>query len=201
MTVQTAIRHKRGGLYLRGFRPRRGRRASLHAHRDADGQHAVLQHDAQSAAAAYRPAFLRAGDRMGPAADELAVHARPDDRHVGQRPHRRHHDRQSRHVRGEISASAVRRRHRARHDRNHRQARIEIAAPAPASSSFITAPTTRTTSSSPNAAARLLCACGRSDAQGGRRQAFRSCGPNNTVGRELTKAAFCPTARVIELPL
>src|SRR5579863_7900411 len=34
---------------------------------------------------------------------------------------------------------------------------------APASSNFITAPTTRTTSWSPNAAARLLFACGRSD--------------------------------------
>ena len=47
--------------------------------------------------------FCETGNRMGPAADELAVHARADDRHFGQRPHGRHHDRQSRHGRGEIS--------------------------------------------------------------------------------------------------
>jgi acyl dehydratase len=34
--------------------------------------------------AAHRRAFLRDRDRMGPAADELAVHARPHDRHFGQ---------------------------------------------------------------------------------------------------------------------
>ena len=39
----------------------------------------------------------------------------------------------------------------------------DVAFPAPVSSNFITAPTTRTISSSPNAAARLSCACGRSD--------------------------------------
>ena len=41
--------------------------------------------------------FCETGDRMGPAADELAVHAWADDRHLGQRPHGRHHHRQSRH--------------------------------------------------------------------------------------------------------
>ena len=113
---------------FRRFRGRAPLRAPAAPHRDADGQHAVLQHDAQSAAAAHRPAFLRAGDRMGPAADELAVHARPDDRHPGHRHDGRHHHRQSRHDRGEIPASAVRGRHRALHHRGHRQARIELAA-------------------------------------------------------------------------
>ncbi len=68
---------------FRGFRSRPDLRASLLPHGHADGQHAVLQHDAEPAAAAYRSAFLRNRDRMGPAADEFAVHARPDDRHVG----------------------------------------------------------------------------------------------------------------------
>ena len=36
-------------------------------------------------------------ERMGQAAGQLAVHARPDDRHFGQRHHRRHDGRQSRH--------------------------------------------------------------------------------------------------------
>ncbi len=69
---------------LRRFRGRPPLRASAHPNGDADGQHVVLQHDPQSAAAAHRPALLRAGDRMGPAADELPVHARPHDRHHGQ---------------------------------------------------------------------------------------------------------------------
>src|SRR5215212_3416419 len=73
-------------------------RAPAAAHGHADGQHAVLQHDAESAAAAYRPALLRAGNRMGSAADELAVYAGFDDRDFRERPHRRHHHRQSRHV-------------------------------------------------------------------------------------------------------
>src|ERR1700693_5822040 len=60
---------------LRGLRPRRGVRASAHPHGDPDGQHAVLQHDAQSAAAPYRPAFLRARDRMGSAPDEFSVYS------------------------------------------------------------------------------------------------------------------------------
>src|SRR6476659_8666138 len=40
---------------FRGFRGRPNLRASLHPYGDADGQHVVLQHDAQSAAAAHRP--------------------------------------------------------------------------------------------------------------------------------------------------
>ena len=96
-------------------------------HRDADGQHAVLQHDAQPAAAAYRCAFLRHRDRMGKAADELALHTRADDRHLGQRHHRRHHHRQSRHDRRDVSPSALRGRHHARRHRNRGEARIEIA--------------------------------------------------------------------------
>ena len=108
----TAQRHKRGGIFFDDFVAGEVFEHRYYPHRDADGQHAVLQHDAQSAAAPHRPAFLRAGDRMGPAADELAVHARPDDRHLGHRHHRRHHHRQSRHDRGEIPPSAVRGRHR-----------------------------------------------------------------------------------------
>ena len=76
----TTLRHKRGGLYFDVLRRRPALRAPAHAHGHADGQHVVFQHDAQSATAAYRPSFLRAGDRVGPAADELAVHARADDR-------------------------------------------------------------------------------------------------------------------------
>src|SRR5262249_48875984 len=46
---------------FRGFPAGPSVRASPHPHGDADGQHVVLQHDAQSAAAAHRPALLRAG--------------------------------------------------------------------------------------------------------------------------------------------
>ncbi len=77
-------RHKRGGIYFDDFEVGNLYEHPLHPHRHADGQHVVLQHDAQPAAAAHRPPLLRAGDRVGPAADELAVHARPDDRHHGQ---------------------------------------------------------------------------------------------------------------------
>ena len=156
-------RHPRGGIYFDDFVVGHALRASAAPHRDADGQHAVLQHDAQSAAAAHRPAFLRAGDRMGPAADELAVHARPDDRHPGLRHDGRHHHRQSRHDRREIPAPAVRGRHRALHHRGPRQARIRTRGRAPGSSSSSTAPTTRTTSWSPSATARSSCGCGRAD--------------------------------------
>src|SRR5512139_609553 len=62
-----------GRALFRGLRGRQALRAPLHPHRDADGQHVVLQHDAQSAAAAHRPPLLRDRDGMGPAADELAV--------------------------------------------------------------------------------------------------------------------------------
>src|ERR1043165_4620574 len=65
---------------LRGFRGRPPLSAHAAAHRDADGQHVVLQHDAQPAAAAHRPRVLREGDRLGPAADEFAVHARSHGR-------------------------------------------------------------------------------------------------------------------------
>src|SRR5436309_12248491 len=112
---------------FRGFPAGPGVRASPHPHGDADGQHAVLQHDAQPAAAPHRPAFLRAGDRMGQAADELAVHARADDRHLRQRPHGRDHDRQPGNDRGQVSASAVRGRHRALYHRGAGQTGIEFA--------------------------------------------------------------------------
>ena len=65
---------------------------------------------------------------MGQAADELALHARPDDRHLGQRHDGRHHHRQSRHDRREVSRSALRGRHRERRRPRCRQARIEVAA-------------------------------------------------------------------------
>src|SRR5262249_17637548 len=96
-------------------------------HRDADGQHVVLQHDAEPSAAAHRPAFLRAGNRMGAGADELAVHARADDRDFRFRPDGRHHHRQSRDGGGEIPTPAVRGRHRPLHDRGPWQARIQFA--------------------------------------------------------------------------
>src|SRR5262249_31319283 len=76
---------------LRGLRARRGVPAQAHPHGHADGQHAVLEHDAEPAAAPHRPALLRAGDRVGQAADELAVHTGADDRHFGQRSDRRDH--------------------------------------------------------------------------------------------------------------
>src|SRR5262249_53481402 len=43
---------------FRGLRGRQDLRAPLYADGHADGQHAVLEHDAQSAAAAHRPPFL-----------------------------------------------------------------------------------------------------------------------------------------------
>src|ERR1700737_2538404 len=79
---------------FRGFQGGRNHRAPAHPHGDRNGQHAVLEHDAQPAAAAHRPAFLP-GDRVETAADELALHARADDRDFRQRHHRRHDDRQS----------------------------------------------------------------------------------------------------------
>ena len=51
------------------------------------------------------------------AAGQLAVHARPDDRHFRQRYDDRHHHRQSRHDRCEISQARVPRRYPARDDR------------------------------------------------------------------------------------
>src|SRR5436190_3136191 len=112
---------------LRGFPAGPRLRASTDTDRHPDGQHVVLQHDAQSAAAPYRPAFLRAGNRMGQAADELAVHAGADDRHLGQRSDGRHHDRQSGDDGSQVSASVVRRRYRPLHDRGAGKARIELA--------------------------------------------------------------------------
>src|SRR5271165_1327490 len=112
---------------FRGFRDWPPVRASTDAHGDADGQHVVLEHDAQSATAAYRSPFLRAGDRVGPTPDELAVHARADDRHHGHPPFGRHHHRQSRHDRGQIPAPAVRGRYRPLHERGHQQTRVDLA--------------------------------------------------------------------------
>ena len=114
------------------------------------------------AAPAHRSAFF-GRNRMGPAADELAVHARPDDRHLGQRPDARHHHRQSRHDRRQISrrrcSRATRSMSRPKLSASARAAR----APMPASSSSTTAPTSRTARWSRNAAARPSCASGRSD--------------------------------------
>jgi len=149
MGMETATRHKRGGLYFEDLVPN-----ELVEHRytrtvtQMDNM-LFSQHDAEPAAAPYRPAFLRAGDRMGPAPDELAIHARADDRHPGLRHDGRHHHRQSGHDRREISASAVRGGHRALHHRSDRQARIEIAARRRHRRIFIIAPITRITSWSP----------------------------------------------------
>src|SRR6266436_3357567 len=112
---------------FRGFCRGADVRAPLLPDRDADGQHAVFQHDAQSATAAHRPPFLRAGNRVGPAADELAVHPGADDRHVGVGHHHRHDHCKSRHERGALSPSGVRGRHAARHHRGRRQACLEVA--------------------------------------------------------------------------
>src|SRR5262245_28307131 len=65
---------------LRGFRGWPGLPAHAAPHRDADGQHAFLQHDAEPAALTHRPRVLRKGDAMGTTADEFAVHARSHDR-------------------------------------------------------------------------------------------------------------------------
>ena len=54
----------------------------------------VMTHEPAAAAYRFR---LRRRERMGQAAGQLAVHARPDDRHFGQRHDARHHHRQSRH--------------------------------------------------------------------------------------------------------
>ena len=59
---------------------------------------------------------------------------------------------------------SVRRRHRALHHRSHQQAGVAHRGLARESSNSITAPTTRTTSSWPNVAARCSCACDRPDA-------------------------------------
>src|SRR6185312_8470948 len=113
---------------FRGFRGRQALRAPLHAHRHADGQHVVLQHDAQPAAAAHRPAFLRDRDRVGPAADELVVHAGADDRHSGVGHDRGYDHCQSRHDRCALPQSAVRGRHDSLPDHGGVEARIEVAA-------------------------------------------------------------------------
>ena len=63
--ADTVQRHKRGGLYFEDFEVGKTLRAPLHPHRDADGQHAVLQHDAQPAAAAYRPDFCEKETEWG----------------------------------------------------------------------------------------------------------------------------------------
>ena len=66
---RTARPTRRCATSAAGFISRASRSArspsTATAHGDADGQHAVLQHDAQPAAAAHRPALLRAGDRWG----------------------------------------------------------------------------------------------------------------------------------------
>ena len=96
-------RHPRGGLYFEDFVTGRSHRAPLHAHRHADGQHAVLQHDAEPAAAAHRPPFLREGDGMGqPLMNSLFTLGLMIGMSVSDTD-RRHHDRQSRHDRREIS--------------------------------------------------------------------------------------------------
>ena len=167
MQADRAAAQARRALF-RGFRGRQDLRAPLHAHRHPDGQHAVLQHDAQSAAAAYRPRVLREGDRMGPAADELAVHAGPDDRHPGVRHDGRHHHRQSRHDRREISQSAVRERHHPLRDEGGRASASRNRGRTPASSNSTTRPSSRTASWSPSATARPSSSSGR------RRNAFTS---------------------------
>ena len=129
MTVQSAIRHKRGGLYFEDFAV-----GTLTEHRFT---RTVTQMDNMlfsNMTLNPQPLhidrhFCETGDRVGPAADELAVHARPDDRHVGV----------SDMTVGTTIAnlgmtdvkfppSAVRGRHRALHHRGDRQARIEVAA-------------------------------------------------------------------------
>ena len=121
-------RHKRGGIYFDDFVVGHLYEHPLTPHRHADGQHAVLQHDAEPAAAAHRPPFLRAETEWGqPLMNSLftlglMIGIMVNDLTVGTTianlgmtevkfPH-----------------PAVRGRHRSLHDRGHRQARIEVAA-------------------------------------------------------------------------
>ena len=106
--AETIQRHKRGGLYFEDFEVGKTYEHTLHAHRDADGQHAVLQHDAQSAAAAHRPrTSARPETEWGqPLMNSLfTLGLMIGIQVVGHDG--RHHHRQSRHDRCEISQSAV----------------------------------------------------------------------------------------------
>ena len=64
MTPTDSPAAQAGRALFRGFHPRRAHRAPLYADRHPDGQHAVFQHDAQSATAPYRPAFLATAPGM-----------------------------------------------------------------------------------------------------------------------------------------
>ena len=123
----TIQRHKRGGLYFEDFEV-----GKTYEHRYT---RTVTQMDNMlfsNMTLNPQPLhidrhFCETGNRVGPAVDEFAVHARADDRHPGFRHDGGHDHRKSRHERREISQSAVRGRYRALRDAGRVEARVEIA--------------------------------------------------------------------------
>ena len=154
-------RHPRGGIYFEDFVDRRDHPAPADADGHPDGQHAVLEHDAEPAAPSHRRAFLRHRDGMGQPADELPLHPRAHDRHLRQRHDGRHDHRQSRHDGREVPRSAFRGRHAERDRQRSPASGNRSRGPTRASSTSSTAPTSRTARSSRNAGGRPSCASAR----------------------------------------
>ena len=161
MPAATAIRHKRGGLYFEDFvvgecvEHRYTRTVTqmdnmLFSNMTLNPQPLHIDRH-----------FCEQETEWGQPPDELAVHARPHDRHVGLGSHSWNDHRQSRHDGSQVSASAVRRRHGAREHEKSSASASRSHGREPVSSSFTTVPTIRTTSSWPNAGAKPSCACGR----------------------------------------
>ena len=179
------LRHPRGGLYLRGLLGRPDLSPPPDPHRHPNGQHAVLEHDAEPAAAAYRRPFLRDRDRMGPAADEFPVHARADDRHFRQRHHGRHDHRQSRHDRRRVSRPRCSKATRFAPRRRFWPCAPPSRAPTPAWSSSGTARSSRTARWSPSAVAPPSCAG--ADPRCSPPEAADALAPHRARGRETAR--------------
>ena len=126
--ADTDQRHKRGGLYFEDFEVGKTLPSTATRRTVTQMDNMLFSNMTLNPQPLHIDRhFCETGDRVGPAADEFAVHARPDDRHPGVRHDGRHHHRQSRHDRRELSQSAVRGRHRPLHDRGRGQARVEVA--------------------------------------------------------------------------
>src|SRR4029450_933832 len=116
-----------GGALLRGIHGWPGVRPRLDAHGHGNGQRAVQFADHERSASAPRRG-VRLQDRVWPAHRQQPVHARPDDRHHGERHHARHHSRQPRHDRRALPQAGLPRRHAAREDHRSQPAREQVAA-------------------------------------------------------------------------
>jgi MaoC like domain len=124
--TETAVRHKRGGLYFEDFHI-----GDVIEHRYTrtvtQMDNMLFSNMTLNPQPLHIDRHLRDRNGVGPTAHELAVYARIDDRHVGLRSQRWNHDCQSRNDGGQVPCSAVRRRYRARYDGNPREARVEVA--------------------------------------------------------------------------